>query len=409
MNKKLAALIATMIVGGSTSALAAQNYILHFQGRSWSAWQANKASTSGTTIYESRSNSSVWSDVTLSYDGNARIANATVDGAINSSIRSHCGTATNNTCIIHCYSAGCMRAKKAITDIRNGTVGGAADTLAGLLYMEGSGNASGGTDLAEVSTAGFTGFISKIMGQQAAVDKDLTRSAARTTYSWIHTGMPVQFWNMAGHLDTCKKVLFVKICGGSHIAGTSDGVVPWASSGGYSSSAAVTSMCSVSSADEQDKTKNVTGKYPKHRTDTFYETCAGNDSSGASWDHAGIVNAAETGIDMVIHNTTSAYYYYDPYTDPSPPATACSGSQCDGAMASGVATDTTKGYDSSNNVQNNGASISSTGPMTAGTTGSTTSCVGRCGTNPGGSYCRCDQASGACSDYTAQHCDSVNQ
>src|SRR5262249_16076704 len=164
MNKKVAALLGTIVLGGSTSALAAQNYILHFQGRSWSSWQANKASTSGATIYESRSNSSVWTDITLNYDGNARISNSSVDGAINSSIRSHCGTATNNTCLIHCYSAGCMRAKKAITDIRNGTVGGAADTLAGLLYMEGSGDASGGTDLAEVSTAGFTGFMSKILG-----------------------------------------------------------------------------------------------------------------------------------------------------------------------------------------------------------------------------------------------------
>jgi hypothetical protein len=406
MDKKLVAVAVAIGMAGASSAFAGTNYILHFQGRNWSSWQSNRANTSGATLYESRSGSSGWTDVTFNFDGNVRLANTSVDNAINSWIRSYCGSATANTCILHCYSAGCNRVKKAIDDIRNGANGGGPDGLAGVLWMHGSGDASGGTDLAELSTSGFTGFLAKILGQQAAIDKDLTRSAARSTYWWIHDQVGVNFWHLAGYLDTCKGLLFVKVCGGSHISGTSDGVVPWASSGGYSSSAARYSMCSVSASDEQTNPQ-VSGKYPWHRTDTYMEYCSGNNSQ-TSWDHAAIVNYTEAVLESTVHSGGQSYYYYDTFTDPSPPSTACSGSNCDTAMQA-YAQNVTQGYNSSGQGQNNGATLASTGSPANGTTGLTNSCNGRCGSNPGGSYCRCDQASGACADYYTAHCDSVNQ
>ena len=408
--KKLSALAIAIVTGLGTNALASQNYILHFQGRNWSSWQSSRANTSGTTVYESRSGSSLWTDITVNFDGNARLNNSSVDGAINSTIRTYCGTYTYNTCVIHCYSAGCNRAKKAIDDIRNGAVGGGADGLAGLLWMHGSGDASGGTDLAELSTGGFTGFLAKILGQQAAVDKDLTRSAARSTYWWIHDQVGVNFWHLAGHNDTCKSVLFVKVCGGSHISGTSDGVVPWASSGGYNTSSARYSMCNYSASDEQTN-PSVGNKYPWHRTDTYMETCGGNHpTAGNSWDHAAIVNYTEAVLEIAIHSSGyQSYYYNDTFSDPSAAGRSdCSGSQCDGAMQD-YAQNVTQGYNSSNQGQNNGASLSGTGSAANGTTGSSSSCNGRCGTAPSG-WCRCDTwTTGSCADYFTAHCDSVNQ
>lgn len=406
MRNLLSTLIGISVFVIGIQVASAWNYVIHVQGRSQQTWKHD--STGQRMVLASLP--SGWSNVTLTMNGNARITSTETDGSgvnsVNGAIRTYCGTGTGHSCIIHCYSAGCLRVNKAIDNIRNG-VGGGANTLSGLLYIEASAGAHGGTDLAELSTSGFTGFLAKLLGQQEAVDKDLTRSAARTTYSYVHDQTGVNMWHLAGHYDVCKKLfLGFKICGSSRIAGTDDGVVPWASSGGYNSSSARTSMCSVSSTDERDTSKHVSSKYYWHRTDTYYETCAGNSvADGASWDHFGMPDAAEAAIEADVGG--SGLYAHWQWSDATT-QTACSYADCDRGFANSNNNDFGTRY--ADGYATGATGVDSVTSQTYGQTGSTTSCAGRCGTAPGGSYCACTSAASVkCGDYYTVNCDDVNQ
>lgn len=404
-----------LLVGFAVLALAAPvasagNYILHFQGRSQAAW---KSDPSGARMTLAATSGTTWINKTFTFNGNARIVSTETDSttnvnSVNYAIRTYCGTGTGNTCLIHAYSTGCARADKAIDDIRNG-VGGAANSLSGLLYMEGSGCADGGTDLAELSTGFFTGWLAKLLGQQEAVDKDLTRSSMRTTFAYIHDQIGVNFWRVDGAGDVCKKLLFgVKICASSYISGSDDGVVPWASSGGYSTSTARTSLCSVSATDERDTSKNVSGKYPNMRLDAYYVACNGTSTAdGATWDHFGVPDVAEAILEADIQNGSAFYFHYG-WSDATTETACNSASSCDNAFANtnnhDFGTQYSDGYATGATTTTGSTSI------TWNATGLTNSCAGRCGSNPGGSYCSCSATSGTkCGDYTANHCDLVNQ
>lgn len=384
----------------SSQARAADN-ILYVQGRAQGSWDKNVAALSGTSFVNR----------TLTFNGNTRIASAETDSttnpnSVNYAIRQYCSA--GNSCIIHCYSTGCYRVKKAIDNIRNG-VGGAADSLAGLLYIEASGDASGGTDIAEIATEGFTGWIAKLFGQQEAVDFDLTRSMARSTYSYIHDQVGVNMWHLAGNRDVCKKLLgLFKICGSGSIEGSDDGVIPWASSAGYSTQQARTSLCNASAADEQDTSKNVANKYPWHRVDTKVENCSGFDVSGTSWDHFGMVQAGTAALDSDIHDSNALYNHYF-WSDATNEA-MCGGASCDKGFFNANNNDWTKKADG---TPTGALSVDAYTSQAWGQTGSQTSCAGRCGSNPGGGFCRCDAACVAagscCADYSAVKCTYVNQ
>jgi hypothetical protein len=326
---------------------------------------------------------------------------------VNHALRAYCGSGSGNVCIVHCYSVGCFRAKKAIDDIRAG-VGGSADSLAGLLYMEGSGSAAGGTDLAEIATGLFTGWLAKILGQQEAIDFDLTRSAARTTYSYIHDAMPVQFWHVDGNLEICKKLLgFIKICSGGFIAGSDDGVVPWASSAGYATATPRTSLCNSSAADENNTGANVANKYPKHRADVAWLDCDGTVAGGstASWDHFGIVDVGERIVEARAKALGSATFSHFVWSDATTEQPCNVGSSCDYAFASTVSTDFTRHADG---VPTNALSVDTRTSQTFQQTGSPTSCHGRCGTTPGNNWCSCtSDPNGRCADFEAARCPAV--
>jgi len=395
------------IVAGSSIASAA-NYILHVHGRSQQGWKSDPngarmvlADTSGTT----------WINRTLAFNGNARLTSTETDSttntnSVNYAIRTFCGTGTGNTCIVHCYSTGCLRVDKAIDNIRNG-VGGTANTLSGLLYIQASASASGGTDLAEIATGKFTGWLAKLLGQQEAVDKDLTRSAARTTFSYVHDQLGVNKWHVAGYGDVCKKLLgLFKICGSSSIAGTDDGVLPWASSGGYSAQTSRTSLCNLSAADEQDTSKNVANKYPWHRTDTYYVNCNGTSvADGGTWDHFGIADFGEAIVEADIRNGSALYAHWA-WGDAASETSCSSSSSCDNAFFNTNNNDFGTKYADGYNTGATG--VDSWTSQTWGATGSTTSCAGRCGTAPAG-YCGCTTgATNKCSDYLTVNCDDVN-
>jgi hypothetical protein len=409
-------LLAALVVGSlGMFALGGEahagNYVLHFQGRSAGSWTSDSPGDSRMPL--AAVSGQGWVNKTFAFNGNARIASPETDSttnpnSVNAALRTYCGAGTGNSCIVHCYSAGCYRAMKAIDDIRSG-VGGSADTLSGMLYMQGSGSVDGGTDLAEIATGLFTGWLAKLLGQQEAIDKDLTRSVARSTYSYIHDAMPVQYWHVAGNLDVCKKLLgFIKICGGGQIAGNDDGVVPWASSAGFATQAARTSLCNSSAAEELDVASNVPNKYPKHRTDTTWIDCDGTTggASTASWDHFGIPDVGEAIIEGDIKNAATIEYKYWKWSDATTEPMCTADVSCDNAFASTTATDFTKYPDG---TATDSASVDSQTSQTFGVTGSAASCAGRCGTAPAG-WCACTTgASNKCGDYNANHCDYINQ
>jgi hypothetical protein len=389
----------------------AANYVLHFHGRSQGSWMSSEG---GARMALANVATNGWTNKTFSYNGNARIVSNETDSttdvnSVNYALRTYCGTGTGNACIVHCYSAGCLRALKAIDDIRAG-YGGAANSLAGLLYMEGSGSVEGGTDLAELATGLFTGWIAKILGQQESIDFDLTRARARTDFAYVHDAMPVQFWHVDGNIEVCKKLLgFVKICSGWVIAGSDDGVVPWASSAGFSSSEPRTSMCNVSAAEEQDVTQNVPNKYPKHRTDTTWIDCDGTapGASTASWDHFGIPDVGERIVEANLKSLQTTSYDYWTWSDPITSEAACaSASTCDNAFQSTRSTDFTRYSDG---AATSSVSVDSSTSQTYGATGLTWSCAGRCGTAVPAGWCGCQAASSdRCGDYSTQHCDRIN-
>jgi hypothetical protein len=390
----------------------AGNYVLHFHGRSQGSWMSTDG---GARMPLANVSANGWTNKTFTYNGSARIIGNETDSSIdvnsvNYALRTYCGTGSGNVCIVHCYSTGCYRAMKAVDDIRSGYGGQVSNSLAGMLYMEGSGSAAGGTDLAELSTGLFTSWMAKILGQQEAVDYDLTRARARTDFAYIHDGMPVQFWHVDGNMEICKKLLgFIKICSGGQIAGSDDGVVPWASSAGYSSSTARSSLCNASVSEEQNISQNVPNKYPKHRTDTVWVDCDGTapGASTASWDHFGIPDVGERVVEANIKSLTSTSYSYWKWSDALTTEAGCSSaSSCDNAFNSTTSTDFTKYNDGTATAA---ASVDNVTSQTYQATGLSTSCAGRCGAAVPAGWCGCQMASGnKCADYNAVHCNSVN-
>jgi hypothetical protein len=414
MKNSVALALGTLVgLAGLSEAQAAGNYVLHFHGRSQGSWTSNTTTGARMPLADVAANG--WTNMTFTYNGNARIIGNETDSSIdvnsvNYALRTYCGTGTGNACIVHCYSAGCYRAMKAIDDIRSGYGGQVSNSLAGMLYMEGSGSAAGGTDLAELATGLFTSWMAKILGQQEAVDYDLTRARARTDFAYIHDGMPVQFWHVDGNKEICKKLFgFIKICSGGQIAGSDDGVVPWASSAGYSTSTARTSMCNSSVSEENNTGANVPNKYPKHRTDASWIDCDGTTvgASTTSWDHFGVPDVAEAIVEADIKSMSSNTYNYWTWSDTLTSEQACaSANTCDNAFSSTTSTDFTKYNDGTATAS---ASVDGTTSQTYGQTGLVNSCAGRCGAAVPAGWCGCQMASGdKCADYNAQHCDKVN-
>lgn len=346
-------LAAIVIMLWMSAEASAGSYIIYAQGRSWGSWKTDTASVSG------------YSNITLAFEGNKRI-NSSATTTVKNAIASYCSG--GNGCIVHCYSAGCLRTLKAVSDLRSG-----GNTLPGLLWVEASGSAAGGSELAELATSGGTKYLAKLIGQQEAVDWDLTPSAARNNFP--HSNLGATMYHVAGKKDLCKKLWFVKICAGllGALPGTHDGVVAMHSAAGYSTAGSYTYGCS-------------SGKYPYHTYDSGFASCYGENV-----DHFGIPGVGNKGIDGRTHDTSG-------WSDPTGTASQCSGSQCDqGFNDSGA--DFSKTVSGSTIATNVSSKASATTPSTAAG-----SCYGKCG-GSGGNGCYCDTSCSTygdcCSDYSA--------
>jgi hypothetical protein len=157
-------------------------------------------------------------------------------------------------------------------------------------------------------------------------------------------------------------------------------------------------MCNSSASEENNTGANVPNKYPKHRTDAAWIDCDGTvvGSSTTSWDHFGIPDVAEAIIEADIKNWSSNTYNHWSWSDVITSEANCSSSStCDNAFNSTTSTDFTK--------YNDGTSTAA-----LSVDGTTSQTFGQTGRVPAG-WCGCQMASGnKCSDYTAQHCASVN-
>ncbi|HWE30391.1 MAG TPA: hypothetical protein VHB97_20435, partial [Polyangia bacterium] len=295
-----------------------------------------------------------------------------------------------NNCIIHCYSAGCLRMLKATYDLRAG-----GNSLPGLLYAEGSGSASGGTKLAEISTQGLTGLIAKITGQQEKVDKDITTGAARNTWGYVQNSFGANFWGFGGYVDICKSLLFFKICGNKYVTGgasgfTADGVVGMDSYSGQSYAGAVSNGCNASKY-----------SYRIYDSGPYYDQYGNNltPCTGANRDHFGEPGLG-TGI-IGADVTGTGYDYHRQWSDTTSQS-VCSGTQCDAQFTS-----TAQNYSLNPSLSAVATSVASTSSNTTAVDTSGATCWGHCGGASNGCYCDslCAGYGDCCSDkYNA--CDS---
>jgi len=372
MRKLVAALAVAVAVPAAVTVAAeaqAANYIVYLHGRGWSSWNGETANVAG------------WTNVTFSYNGSARINGPETNSTVKNAIASYCGA--GNSCVVHCYSAGCYRMLKAVNDLR-----ASGNTVPGLLWVEASASAAGGTKLAEVSTKGLTGFLAKLLGQQEQVDFDLTPAVARNTYGYIQGSAGAIVYHAAGNKDICKSFLWgaVKLCSNKYIDGRADGAVGFDSSSGASAQGSYSDGCA-------------TTKYP-YRTYDARSACGGEGR-----DHFGMPGFGSATIANVLGGWSSDQgRNWSDDTTGMPDCNDANG-ECDGAF-----TYASQNYSATTGGTPVAGSVASSASNTTGSTAGKT-CAGKCGKNTGqGCFCdsMCSFYHDCCTDYFAAKCDVIN-
>ena len=350
----------------------AGNYIVYLQGRSWASWNGETVSASG------------WTSVTFSFNGDAPLNGNETNVTVRNALSTYCSG--GNSCIVHCYSAGCLRMLKAVYDLH-----ALGNPLPGLLYAESSGSAAGGSELAELSTQGLTKYIAKLIGQQEKIDYDLTTGAARNTWGYVQNSFGANLWQFGGRNDICKSLLFFKICGNSFLPGTADGVVAMHSYSGASSVGAYTNGCDVA--------KYAYRIYDSGPYDDQYGVNQ-TPCTGAARDHFG-----EPGLGTAIigADVSGVGYDYKRVWGDSTSQATCSGTGCDEQFAS-----TAQNFSKTPSLTPVAASTASTSSNTTAYDTSGPTCYGHCGGASNGCYCDSACASyGDCCGDKSSACDAA--
>jgi hypothetical protein len=388
MRSALALIVVAVSLAVAAPDAGATNYLFHMQGRGWKGWDTMQTvSASG------------WTNMFFQYDGNSSLTDSTTTNEINSALKTYCNT-SSNACLILCYSAGCLRMQKAVSDLH-----AAGYPLSSILWAEATASAAGGTGLAELATQGGTKILAKILGQQEKIDFSLTPSAARAQ---PQSNFGKTIYHVGGKNDICKGFLFFKVCGNSYVGyGKGDGVVPFHSSFGCSSAGAV-SDCNCT-------------KYAYH---SWENRVSGALCTGQSFDHFGMVNSGCQIMKAYLDGAGSAVL--TSWSDSTSNA-ACSTTDrsCDDQFAQ-TATNYSKKTDLTSIATSVATKASNTtlytdsryiaGPAvysddTASGTYWRFSCGGKCGgnnTSDGVTRCHCDTAcvsrGDCCSDYSTSVC-----
>ncbi len=381
MRPILLTAVAAAALTAFTSDAQAGNYILYFHGRSQSGWAGNELVIPPAG----------WTNVTFSYNGSERINGDATNVTVRNALSTYC--TNGNICIVNAYSAGVFRVLKAMHDL--GNRGG----IPGLAYVNAGASAAGGSALAELSTRGITGLLSKIFGVQEAVDFDLTRGAARNNYGYVQdaaydAGGAFMF-HTAGSKDLCVRLLFgIKLCSGRmFIGGTNDGVVGFDSAAGYEYAGSYSDAC------------NGGARYPGRAYETANAGCGGE-----SRDHFGMSGRASSVLanGMAGHAglIASAVDYARSWSDATTERDCIDSSgECDLAFADG-SKNFCKAADGTTVCTPTAGGSAATMDTTP-----TNSCQGSCGKFTGVCWCdaNCLAHGDCCADYwTASNCSAVN-
>lgn len=185
---------------------AAAKYIVYVHGRSMSGWPVNGRLGA----------SAEWTHIDMTFNGSARLADASVRQAVRSTIAAYC---TSTDCVVACYSAGCARTLLAFEDLR--AMGTPASRV---LWVQATASAAGGSELAALSTNNGIRLIAKIFGVDVpseSIDKDLDPGTMRGTFGFMQNGAPAPVYHLAGSKNICRKVKIGGIIGGIIAGGVS--------------------------------------------------------------------------------------------------------------------------------------------------------------------------------------------
>ncbi|HEY5947530.1 MAG TPA: hypothetical protein VIV40_18630 [Kofleriaceae bacterium] len=387
MRPSLALGIVILCSVAAAHTAAAANYVLYAQGRGWKDWSTSeRVNVTGSS----------WTNVTVAYDGGASIRGPATT-TLRTALEQRCATSTGNTCIVVCYSAGCLRFLKAIHD--------SSVTSFNIVRVSAIASAAGGTKGAEALTTGSLKTVAKLFGQQEAVDWDLTPAAARGTFGNVQNDMNKTtgtMYHYAGYKDTCKSFLFVKMCGNKYTSAgltgaKSDGMVSFDSAGGASAQGAFNNLCATGGSG----TQRITSLYAKRAPGVSGAAC-----DGEYRDHAGMVGfgVAKTEAALAVTSTGDKNLTWSDNTSQTTCSDSSNCSQAFTDTSSDQATLLTSGGSKVTVAPNTDATSS---PATADT-GSATSCTGRCGLYQAGRACQCDAACVSGGDCCANYATTAN-
>lgn len=390
MKTSIALSIATALfcIAGSASAA---NYVIYAQGRGWKDWSTQERVNVAA---------SSWTNVTVAYDGGASI-NGPATTTLRLALEQRCATSTGNTCVVVCYSAGCLRFLKAIHD--------SSVTSFNIVRVSAIASAAGGTKGAEALTTGSLKTVAKLFGQQEAVDWDLTPAAARGTFGNVQNDMNKTtgtMYHYAGYKDTCKTFLFVKMCGNKYVSAgltgaKSDGLVSFDSAGGASAQGAFNNLCSTGGTG----TQRITSRYAKRAPGV-----SGSECDGENRDHAGMVGFGVAKSEQALAVTPTGDKNLT-FSDTSSQSVCSDTSSCGQAFTDTSADQATLKTSTGTKVTVAPNTDTTSSPATTDTS-SATSCTGRCGLYQPGRACQCDAACASggdcCADYaTTSNCQNV--
>lgn len=384
------AIVALLMILGVTGTAEAVNYVVHAQGRGQGDWSSAERVTAPG-----------WTTVTVPYDGGASIRGPAT-ATLRTKLEQLCAVGTGNTCVVVCYSAGCLRFLKAIHDSLTSSFN--------IVRVSAIASAAGGTKIAEANTTGSLKTVAKFIGQQEAVDWDLTPAAARGTFGNVQGAMNKTsgtMYHYAGRNDYCVSFLFVKMCGNKYVnAGLSgakgDGLVSFDSAGGASSQGAFNNLCNTGGTG----TKRITSRYARRAPGVSGAAC-----DGEARNHMGMVGfgVKQTQLALSAAGTGDQNLTGGDVTSQS----VCSDTSSCGQAFTNPATDPATLKTQSGQAITVAPSTDATSSPTTGNTSTATSCTGRCGLYVPGRACQCDAACASggdcCADYAgAANCDDVD-
>lgn len=193
-------LLALVLAAGWTRHADAAN-IIYVHGRSLSTWPP------GGLLVASPG----WNQITLGFNGSARLADSGIRTYVRDRIRAAC---TAEDCVVVCYSAGCARTLLAYNDLA------AEGTVLRVLFTEALASAAGGTELASYSTNGGLRLLAKIFltnpgpGPES-IDEDLPPDNLRGPWGFIQNAATAPVYHLAGSNNICVRT---KIRGLSFLA-----------------------------------------------------------------------------------------------------------------------------------------------------------------------------------------------